>query len=530
MATVFAVNEKEKADLMMTNGRIYTVDSGFTITEALAVKGEKIIALGTTRAMLDRFSSDTIIDLKGKAVYPGFVDAHSHFYGYAIGLQYINLLSCSSFEEVLSRISLHKAKVGDWIVGRGWDQNLWNPKTFPDNKALDSIYPENPVMLIRVDGHVVLANTLALRLAGMEDPESFQQGEVGFKDGKMTGILSESAADRMRKAVPDPDAEKRISLLYQAEQNCFQAGLTSVCDAGLDQPEIGFLDSLYKTGKLRIHLYVMLTPSSDNLDKVLKMGKYQTNYITVRSLKIYADGSLGSRTARLKKPYSDAEPHQGLNMISDDSLRVICNIAYNYGYQVNTHCIGDESVSRVLRIYGELLKGKNDLRWRIEHAQVVDPQDFHYFRDFSIVPSVQATHATSDMAWAGKRLGEERMRGAYAYKDLLEQNGWLPNGTDFPIEDISPLKTYYAAVFRKDAQGNPQDGFYPENALSREEALKSITIWAAKAGFLESVKGSLEIGKDADIVVLNDDIMQANEEKLPWISVIHTISRGKIVY
>jgi predicted amidohydrolase YtcJ len=520
---------KEKVDLLIINGRIYTVDSVFSIVEAVAVKDKKIVAIGSTKDLTERFHASETIDIKGTYAYPGFIDAHSHFYGYAVGLQYVDLNGARSFEEVISRISVKKVPAGQWVVGRGWDQNLWSSAQFPDYTQLNLLFPDNPVMLIRVDGHVVVANKVALDLAGIKDKGGFLPGEVEMKSGKLTGILSETAADRMRSIVPEPAGEELANLLSEAENRCFKAGLTSVCDAGLDYRQIKTLEALQGSGKLSIHLYIMLSPNTLNLTKLVIKGGYIKERMAVRSIKIYADGSLGSRTARLKQPYTDEPAHSGISVTQPDSIKKLCKLAYDNGYQVNIHCIGDSAVRTVLEIYAEFLKTKNDRRWRIEHAQVVDPADLHYFRDYSIVPSIQATHATSDMAWAGNRLGNERVKSAYAYKDLLMQNGWLPNGTDFPIENISPILTFYAAVSRKNQDGTPVNGFQTENALTREEALKSITIWAARGGFLDHNKGSIEVGKDADLVILNKDLLTIPIEEVPGISVEHTICMGKMV-
>jgi predicted amidohydrolase YtcJ len=351
-----------------------------------------------------------------------------------------------------------------------------------------------------------------------------------MKNGRMTGILTENAGDRMKNSIPLPSRWEQTALLKWAQANCFAAGLTGVTDAGLDFPVVSLLDSLQQQGVLKMRLYVMLTPTVENILNFINEGQIISPRLIIRSIKIYADGSLGSRTALLKAPYSDDPLRSGIQVTSADSIRKICALAAKNGYQVNTHAIGDSAVSLVLGIYSEFLKGKNDLRWRIEHAQVVDPQDIPMFGSYSVVPSVQATHATSDMYWAPDRLGAHRIRWAYAYKNLLDQNGWLANGTDFPVEKISPLLTFYAAVARQDTKGFPEKGFQPENALSREEALRSITIWAAKAGFLENIRGSIDIGKMADFVILDKDIMTCPLSEIPSVKVMMTVVGGEKVY
>jgi len=522
---------KMKADLILINGKVCTVDQKFNTAEAFAVKNGLFAAIGTTEQILKHYDSDSIVDAKGNNVYPGFIDAHSHFFGYALSLQELDLTGIRSFREITDLLIKQKEPYpGEWIVGRGWDQNLWEKKEFPDRMELDILFPDRPVVLIRIDGHAVLANGEALKRAGIHEQNEYKAGEVELKNGRMTGILSENATDRMRSSIPMPSRKEQTTLLKWAQANCFAAGLTGVADAGLDFPVVNFLDSLQQQGLLKMRLYVMLSPNEENIQNFINEGQFISPRLTIRSIKLYADGSLGSRTALLKAPYEDDPLKSGIQVTPPARIREICALAAKNGYQVNTHAIGDSAVAVVLGIYAEFLKGKNDLRWRIEHAQVVDPQDISMFGQYSIVPSIQATHATSDMYWAPDRLGKRRIKWAYAYKNLLDQNGWLPNGTDFPIEKISPLLTFYAAVARQDTKGFPENGFQPENALSREEALQSITIWAAKAGFQEHVRGSIDIGKMADFVILDHDLLTCPAKEIPSVNVIMTVVGGEKVY
>jgi predicted amidohydrolase YtcJ len=522
---------KARADMILMNAKIYTADKNFSIGEACAIGDGKFLAIGTKADILGRFNSGKVIDARGKPVYPGFIDGHCHFYGYALSLQQVDLNGLRSFEEVLATLQKKSGEIpGEWLVGRGWDHNKWPGKKFPDRSLLDKEFPGRPVVLIRVDGHVVLANGEALKRAGIGLPNSFQPGEVEVKNGTLTGILSENAADRMRNTIPATDMNILSELLQKAQQNCFAAGLTGVSDAGLEFDQVQFIDSLQKNGILKMHVYAMLEPSGKNIENFINKGIYKTSGLTIRSVKVYSDGSLGSRTALLKQPYSDDPGKTGILANSVDSIKKICQIAYVHGYQVNTHAIGDSAVRIVLEIYSKFLKGKNDLRWRIEHSQVVDPLDMPLFRKYCIIPSIQSTHATSDMYWAGERLGSQRIKWAYAYKELLEQNGWLPNGTDFPIESISPIQTFYAAVARKDNKGFPESGFQKENSLSREEALRSVTIWAAKANFDENEMGSIEPGKRADFVILEKDIMTLPETELPSVKVSKLFIGGVKMY
>jgi predicted amidohydrolase YtcJ len=522
---------KTKADLILTNGAVYTLDQKSRIVEAFAVKGGIFAAIGTTEQVLRRFEADSVIDAGGKSVFPGFIDAHSHFFGYALSLQELDLTGIRSFEEIVDLLSRQRnSSPGEWIIGRGWDQNLWTPKEFPDRMQLDILFPGQPVVLIRIDGHALLANGEALKRAGIRNQSGYKPGEVEMKNGRLTGILSENAADHMRNTIPKPSRKEQCILLAKAQANCFAAGLTGVADAGLDFPVVNLIDSLQQQESLKIRVYAMLNPTEENIQNYIKEGQFITPRLTVRSIKIYADGSLGSRTALLSSPYADDPSKSGILVTPPERIRELCDVALNNGYQVNTHAIGDSAVRMVLGIYGGLLKGKNDLRWRIEHAQVVDPKDISLFGNYSVIPSIQATHATSDMYWAPDRLGKQRIKWAYAYKNLLDQNGWLTNGTDFPIEKISPLLTFYASIARQDVKGFPTEGFQMENALSREEALKSITIWAAKAGFTENSRGTIEQGKMADFVVLDHDIMNCPVKEILETKVVMTVVGGETVY
>ena len=334
------------------------------------------------------------------------------------------------------------------------------------------------------------------------------------KDGRCTGVLLDNTADVAKALVPPMNKDQRIQALLKAQEHCLDAGLTSVTDAGLDIASIELIDSLQETGLLKIHVNAMVNPDDETMDHFMKQGVIDKQRLTVRSVKIYADGALGSRGAKLLEPCSDAPETSGLILESDDFYRHVCQKAYDNGYQVCCHAIGDGGAHHILDIYAEFLKGQNDLRWRIEHSQVIADEDFQRYHDYCVIPSIQTTHCTSDMDWAGERLGD-RIKNAYAYQRLLQQNGWVINGTDFPIEDISPIYTFYAAVARKHLDGTPSEGFQMENALTREQALCSITTWVAKGCFLEDRKGSIEVGKDADFVMLDRDIMKAEENDIP---------------
>ncbi len=532
-ATLFLskCNPKMDADLIITNARVYTLDSSFSIQEAFAVKEGIILETGKTTEILLKYNSPDIIDLEGKPVYPGFIDAHCHFYGYGQGLAQADLAGTRSFDEVIKRVSdFSKTNKSAWILGRGWDQNDWEIKEFPDKTELDKLFPDIPVFLVRIDGHAALANQKALDLAGVTIKTRIEGGIFMQKNGKLSGVLIDWAVEKVRKAIPAAGPSEIPGALLLAQEKCFAVGLTSVQDAGLEKNVIASIDSLNSAGKLKMRIYAMLSPELENFESYMFKGIYKTPYLDVRSIKLYADGALGSRGAKMIEPYSDDPSNSGLWLTSTEKIKEFAILADSFGYQVNTHCIGDGANHEVLNIYSEILKGKNDKRWRIEHAQVVAKPDFSLFGKYNIIPSVQPTHATSDMYWAEERLGKERMAGAYAYRSLMEENGWIPTGSDFPVEDINPVFGFFAACVRKDKQMNPPEGFYMNEALSREDALRGMTIWAASAAFEEDEKGSIEKGKYADFVVCDKDLMTAPETGITGVQVEQTWSGGTKVY
>ena len=532
VAMITSCVSKEQAELIVYNANIYTVDSAFSKATAFAVKEGRFVAVGSDADVLNHFESATKIDAAGKPLYPGFNDGHSHFLGYGIWKTlYGNLVNTTSMEDVVDRLKKYNNKHHpEWLLGKGWDQNDWENTDFPTNELLNKTFPDKPVVLTRIDGHAVLANDVALKIAGIGAQTKMAGGEVVLKNGKPTGVLVDNAADLMKSFVPTFTREQKTVALQRAQTDCFAVGLTTVTDAGLDKSDILLMDSLQQQNILKMRVYAMINPNRENFDFFYHQKPWHKERLTVSAVKLYIDGALGSRGALLLKEYSDDPGNIGLRLHQPAYYDTMCQKAYNAGFQVNTHAIGDSGNRIMLRTYAKFLKGKNDRRWRIEHAQVIDPEDFHYFGDYAIIPSVQATHCTSDMYWADERLGKKRLKSAYAYHDLLLQNGWLVNGTDFPIEDISPIKTFYAAVVRKDLKGWPEKGFQTENAISREDALRSITIWPAKGSFDEQQKGSIEPGKVADFVMLDNDLMTVNEKDLYKIKVLSTWVSGEKVY
>jgi hypothetical protein len=524
-------SDKISVDLIVQNAVIYTADSAFSIHAAMAIKEGKILEVGDNLLINDKYKTDSVLDVKGKAIYPGFIDAHCHFYGLALNSRYADLSGATSFGQVLDILSKQQEqKPSNWISGRGWDQNKWPGHQFPDNEKLNELFPDIPVVLVRVDGHAVLVNNAAIALSGITIDSIANKKEAFIERGNFTGIFLESMADRFRNLIPEPSKQELTELINTTANQCYSVGLTMVADAGLDAGIIDFYDNLQSDGQLQMAIYAMLNPNEENFKRFLRKGIYVRPKLSVRSLKLYADGALGSRGACLLKPYSDSPGEYGILTITPEDLGRYCVMAYDNGYQVNTHAIGDSAVRTVLKVYSNYLLPGNNLRWRVEHAQVVHPDDFKLFGEFAIIPSVQATHATSDMGWARSRLGDSRIRNAYAYKTLMQQNGWIPNGTDFPIEDISPLLTFYASVARKDLKGRPVAGFQKENALTRQEALRSITKWAARSCFEENRRGSIEPGMNADFVLIDRDIMQVPENEIPKAKVLMTVIDGKAVY
>ncbi len=540
-------NKKQNADYIIKNATVYTADPSFTTLQSFAIKEDKIIAVGPDASIEIAFASDSVVDMQGKTILPGLIDAHCHFYGYAKGLRECNLTGTKSFDEVVARVqSFAKTNKRTWIVGRGWDQNDWPVKQYPNRKILDSLFPNTPVILKRIDGHAALANNAALRAAGITDSTEISGGEIlreiisvpgaGRRNrektiaGPATGILIDNAVDLVDRVVPPLSTEDMRDALLDAQENCLKVGLTSVTDAGLMKREIDELTALETSGQLQLRIYAMLSDSAPNYDYYLSKGPFKTSHINVRSFKFYGDGALGSRGAFLLEPYSDMPGHRGFLLRSEKHYRDKFTMLRDKGFQVCTHCIGDSASRMVLKLYGEILGENNEARWRIEHAQIVHPVDRKWFARFAVIPSVQPTHATSDMYWAEKRLGAARMAGAYAFRSLLNECGQIALGTDFPVEDINPMNTLYAAVVRKDLKGFPDGGFMKQESLSRKETIWGMTVWAAYAAFEEEEKGSIAPGKYADFIVLDKDPMKCSEEEIPSIKVMQTWSGGRKVY
>lgn len=515
---------------MVTNARIYTVDSAFSMAEAFVIQDGKFLEVGSSENLMKLYAPKEVKDLQGAVVVPGLIDGHCHFYGLGQNLLRADLMETESVDDIINRLKDFRASYeAPVLLGRGWDQNDWEDKSFPDASMLDVHFPDIPVVLERVDGHAYWVNSKALELSGISAETDATGGAVVLKDGKPSGVIVDAPMRYIDAIIPREDKATAIAALKEAEEVCFSYGLTTVSDAGLNRDIIELIDSLQQSNALAMRVYAMVSNTPDNLDYYLSKGIIKTPSLHVRSVKVYGDGALGSRGAALKEPYHDDPGHFGAMITPASEIEALAERIAGTAYQMNTHAIGDSANVVVLKAYEKVLADKVDPRWRIEHSQIVDTTDFAYFSE-KILPSVQPTHATSDMYWAGDRLGKDRLKGAYAFKRLLEESGILPLGTDFPVEKVSPFLTFYAAVSRQDTQGYPEGGFFPDQALSREETLRGMTIWAAYANFEENEKGSIESGKWADFTVLDTDLMEAPIEKIPNTKVLETWVGGSQVY
>ena len=517
---------KKSVDYIAYNGNIYTVNNDFNVASAFAVKDGKFIDVGNDE-IFSKYNSNEKIDLNGSTVLPGLIDAHCHFYGLGLNQSVIDLTGTSSFNEILEKIAFENNK--DVIRGRGWDQNDWEIKEFPDKLKLDLAYPNTPVILERIDGHAYLVNQKALDIAGIDINTKSTNGSLLSKKGKLTGVLIDGPMSIIDDAFGEISLDNKIKALISAQKICFQNGLTTVDDAGLSKEVILLIDSLQKKDLLKMRVYAMISNSEDDVDYFLENGPIKTNSLNVRSVKVYGDGALGSRGATLKEPYSDDKHNYGKLVTSYKDIKDLADKLAKANFQMNTHAIGDSTINILIDTYSKVLENKTDPRWRIEHSQIIDLNDIDGYNN-KILPSVQPTHATSDMYWANDRVGSKRIKGAYAYKALLEKSKVIGLGTDFPVEKVNPFHTFYASISRKDLNDYPEKGFEFENALSREETLKGMTIWAAYLNFEEKEKGSIEKGKFADFIIIDRDIMKVETNKTPNTKVLKTYLSGELVY
>ena len=546
MLAPLALAAQSPADLVLTNGRIYTVDNARPIVSALAVRGGRVIFVGSdAEARVLAAPSTRVIDLHGATVVPGIVDAHAHLLGLGNMLARVNLAGSKSYQEVIGRVTAwaKSVKPGEWILGRGWDQNRWVDKGFPTHEALSRAFPNNPVVLTRIDGHALLANAKAMELARITPATAEPSGGriVKLASGAPSGVFIDNAQSLISGAIPAPTRAETRKAILAAITECNRWGLTGIHDPGEDAETIAIYEDLAKAGNYNLRNYVMISDPGDPNSSAavnnpyLRRGPQSALYdghLWIRAIKLYADGALGSRGAALLAPYSDDPANSGLLVSQPAHIRAWAEAALRRGFQVNVHAIGDRGNRIVLDAFDSALKAvpKADHRFRIEHAQVLSAQDIPRFARLGVIPSMQATHQTSDMPWVETRLGPERIRGAYAWRSLLNTGVVIPNGTDFPVEEVNPLLTFHAAVTRQDPTNSPAGGWYPEQKMTREEALQSMTIWPAYAGFQESMLGSLTPGKYADFVVLDRDIMRVPDTEILGTRVVSTWIGGKRVY
>ena len=547
-------SKSEKADLVLLNGEIVTLNKAMPEAEAIAVKSDTIMAIGKTVYIKNFIGNSTkVIDLNGKLAIPGFIDSHAHFLSIGEAKMNLDLNDAKNWPEIVAKVAEAALKVrpGQWIVGRGWNQEKWNPPVsqnvdgFPINNELNNATPLNPVMLIHASGHALIANKLAMKLAGVDSSTVDPPGGHIVRDtsGKPTGVFEENAEELILKAynnyienLPENIRKQRDETAAKlANEACLQNGITSLQDAGEPFDKIDFLKKLVGEHKINVRLYVMVYENNiDSLKKYLPKYKiigYGNNHFTVRSLKLYIDGALGSRGALMLAPYNDKPGWSGLMTTSLKNLEAEMRIAFQDGFQVSTHAIGDKGNRLVLNLYQKIFGSKakgNNFRWRIEHAQHLSNSDIPRFAGLNVIASMQGIHSTSDAGFVIKRIGKKRAEsGAYAWRKLIDAGAIICNGTDAPVESLNPINNFYALISRKPANGK---AFFPKEAMTRMEALKSYTINGAYAEFQEKIKGSLKVGKLADITVLSQNILKIPVQEILKTKIAYTIIGGKVLY
>jgi predicted amidohydrolase YtcJ len=537
------------ADLLLLNGNIYTMDNRNTVIQAVGVRNGIISFVGQNdQALRLKGENTTIVDLEGKLMTPGLIEGHGHFMGMGYNLLNLDLTKAVNYSEVVNMVQqqVHSLKPGEWVIGRGWHQSKWNPspsemyKGFPAHRLLSNISPDNPVYLRHASGHAILVNQKAMEIAGINADTFFNEtGEI-IKDnlGNPTGVFTEGAMGLFSRYLPENDMVSDIMAYEMAVKNCLKEGITSFQDAGADGRTLDLYKRMITEGIAKIRLYVMLDGSDQQLlDQYFATGPQIDSIhhlLTIRSIKLYLDGALGSRGAWLLKPYSDRPGHFG-NMVSSlEYIREVAAQAVSNGFQVCTHAIGDRANRETLDIYESIFMDHPEGyhgRFRIEHAQHINQNDIPRFAQLGVLPAMQAIHLSSDRPWAIDRLGEERIvEGAYVWQKLLRSGAKIINGTDVPVEPLSPIECFYASVTRKTLRASPPGGYEPDQKMSREQALRSYTLDAAYGAFEEGIKGSIEPGKLADFTVFSDNIMTIPEEQILKTSVAMTVINGKIVF
>ena len=540
LTAIAATAAEPRADLILTDARIYTVDANRPIAQALAVADGRVLFVGDERGALSfRGSNTKLVDLDGATVIPGMIDAHAHLLNLGMGLRRIELRGTTSLDDVIKRVVARRDELakGEWLLGRGWDQNDWADTRFPQHAALSAATPDHPVMLRRVDGHAALVNAAALKAAGITRETRDPEGGRIERDasGEPTGVLVDKAMVLIAAVIPETGGDELRVAVEAGVKELNRWGLTGIHDAGVARETIAVYEQLATEKKFPLRNYVMVTNNDAAIDWAIKRGAQNGLYdgrLWIRAIKLVADGALGSRGAWLLEPYADAPSHSGLATLPEGRVRDVAVKALKAGFQVNTHAIGDRANRVVLDEISAALDQVPvaDHRFRIEHAQILHPDDIIRFSKLGLIPSMQASHQTSDMYWAGARIGPTRELGAYAWRSLLDSGVIIPNGSDLPVELSNPLISFHAAVARQDANNWPAGGWHPEQRMSRDEALKSMTLWPAHAAFMEDEVGSLVRGKRADFVVLNQDIMRVAPEQILATHVVSTWLGGERVY
>ena len=528
------------AELIVTNARIYTADDAQPLASAMAVRNGRVQFVGSaTEAMVLKGPATRVIDAGGRTIIPGMTDAHAHLYQLGGVLRQVDLTGTHSYEEVIARVVAKAATLpkGTPVIGRGWDQNDWSDTRLPVNTTLTAATPDHPVVLTRVDGHAKLANAIAITKAGISSETKDPEGGriLRLANGAPTGVFVDNAQRLLEAAERGGTPANPRDLLKAAVQEANRWGLTGVHDMGVSPAVVDTYEAAAQAGELTLRAYVLLSGDSTSVAWAFAKGPRSALFdgrLWVRSIKLYGDGALGSRGAALLDPYADDAQNNGLLVMQPAWIRSVSERALRTGWQVATHAIGDRANRIALDAYAAALQTvpSVDHRFRIEHAQIIHHDDILRFAALGVIPSMQASHQTSDMYWAGNRLGTERLRGAYAWRSLLAAGTIIPNGSDFPVENVNPLISFHAAIARQDADNFPVGGWYPEQRMTREEALRSMTIWPARAAFQEDVLGSLTAGKFADFVLLDQDIMRIAPELVLQTRVLQTWVGGTRVY
>jgi len=536
----------DPADLVLKNGNIYTASEKQTHAEAVAVKGDRIVFVGSN-AEVNKFAGKNtrVIDLHGATVVPGLTDAHHHLSGVGFREMTLNLEGVTSLEDFLAKVTARvaQAKPGEWVTGRGWIETFWRPPVFPTRWDLDKVSPNNPLILGRADGHGTVVNSAALKIAAIDKntPSPFG-GEISKdkQSGEPNGMLLDAAQGLVRRHLPPTSVSDEEQAIILGVKRDVELGWTQVQDPGGSYAEVDLFKKLYREGKIKLRIYKALSSPGREVDRLFREGpiiEAFSNHLNVRTIKVYVDGSLGSRSAALLEPYSDAPDTSGFLTIKEEVILPMIEKALRKGIQVETHAIGDRGNRFILDEYEKALsvvpmdqRKVREPRWRVEHSQIVNPTDIPRFAKLGIIPSMQPSHAIGDLHFAPSRLGLKRLEGAYAWASFIKSGVIVPGGSDAPVERGEPMIEFYAAVARKDIRGFSAEGWHPEEAVSREQALKMFTVWPAYAAFEENLRGAIEVGKLADFTVLSADIMKIPEAEILQTRCVMTVIGGEVAY